>query len=518
MINAPNTPTHDLVPLADRVLYMRVFRLATAALVLAALLMQPQLVAGTSTGRSLIVTGAYLGAVLAGDLVWRLSGRRALWLVGGLLIVDGLFLGWITQVAATDGSALRYLVFLHIVTVSLLASFRTGLKMAMWHSLLLLAAFHAQEAGIVGGNGAVTVGDAEYRSILGSSIAYWVTAIATCTFAAVNERELRRRRYDLEALGALDRKFETETDAAAIGSALVDAVVDDFGFERVLLFTSPGVDLILSHAHGTNPAGAIAPATPDGLLARTAGERGPTLVTKVTPEAEPLLAELAPDARNLALVPLHAGGGPAGLLVCEHGMRRGSRIERRVMSMLERYASQAALALTGAWRLARLEESASTDGLTGVANRRVFDESLTRELARAERIGGGVTLAMLDIDHFKRINDTHGHLTGDEVLCDIATCVAGRIRITDTVARFGGEEFALVLPDLDGEEALTVVQRITEAVRALRPELGVTISAGLATYPDDASDPLTLIERADAALYASKRGGRDRCTPAAAQA
>jgi diguanylate cyclase (GGDEF)-like protein len=512
--STPRTRSPELVPLADRVLYMRVFRIATVVLLLATLAVEPELIEGAPTDATLLVTGGYLVVALAGDVLWRLSRRRALWLFGGLLILDGFFLAWITHFAAAEGSALRYLVLLHIVTVSLLASFRTGLKMAMWHSMLLLAAFHAKEAGILTTSDVpVKLGGAEYRMILGSRVAYWVTAIVTCSFAAVNEREQRRRRYDLEALGEFDRKLETEPTADGVGSALVDAVVEEFGFERVLLFTAPTGELVLSHAQGANPAGTIAPAPPDGFLTRAGAERSPLLVSGVPADAGPL-AELMPEARNLALVPLHAAG-PVGLLVCEHGIRRGSRIERRVVSMLQRYASQGALALTGAWRLERLERSASTDGLTGVANRHVFDEALTRELARAARLGGSVTLAMLDIDHFKRVNDTHGHLAGDDVLCAVAECVGGHIRITDTLARFGGEEFALVLPDTGGDEALVALDRIRRDVRGLRPNIDVTISVGLASYPNDAADPLTLIERADAALYASKRGGRDRCTAAA---
>ena len=514
MTGKSRTHSNDLVSVADRVLYMRVFRLVATVLVVLAMAAEAGWRESSAT-QALVVTGAYLAIVLFGDLVWRLSGRRALWLVGGLLIIDGVYLAWISYVAAPENSVLRYLVVLHIVTVSLLASFRTGLKIAMWDSLLLLAAFHAQEAGaLTSAQGPVSVGDGEYRSLVGSVIVFWVTAIATCSFAAVNERELRRRRYDLEALGALDRKLEVEADADGMASELVAAVVDDFGFDRVLLLTAPDGELTLSHAHGTDPAGSVVLAAHEGVLGRAAAAREPLLLASVPPDEEPVLAELLPGARNLAFIPLQAGGTVVGLLVCEHRMRRGSRIERRVVSMLERYASQAALALTGAWRLSRLERSASTDGLTGVANRHVFDDALTREIARAARIGGSVTLAMLDLDHFKSVNDTYGHVIGDEVLCDVAACVADRIRASDLVARFGGEEFAVVLPDLDVEERLAVLERIADDVRTLRPDLGVTISVGVATYPMDASDALTLVERADAALYASKHAGRDRCTTA----
>ena len=143
---------------------------------------------------------------------------------------------------------------------------------------------------------------------------------------------------------------------------------------------------------------------------------------------------------------MHADGDAVGVLVCEHGMRAGSRIERRVVSMLERYAAHTAHALHNAWLVEQLERSATTDALTGVANRRTFDAELARELARSARTEEPVTLLLLDADHFKRINDTLGHLAGDRVLKAIATALHGECRAGDTFARYGGEEFAAILP------------------------------------------------------------------------
>ena len=226
------------------------------------------------------------------------------------------------------------------------------------------------------------------------------------------------------------------------------------------------------------------------------------------------LSVLVPDARNLVVVPLSAEGHAIGALVAEHGMRRGSRIERRVVAMVERFASHGALALRNAWLLEQVKELASTDALTGIANRYTFQQALERELERASRGGEDVSLAMLDIDHFKKLNDAHGHQAGDEVLRRVAAKLSEHCRTYDTVARYGGEEFALILPTTDREETRSLVERLRQEIaRAGKP--GATISAGIATFPTDATDAEDLVPAADEALSPSKRGGRNRVTASA---
>jgi diguanylate cyclase (GGDEF)-like protein len=148
-------------------------------------------------------------------------------------------------------------------------------------------------------------------------------------------------------------------------------------------------------------------------------------------------------------------------------------------------------------------ELARTDPLTGLPNRRAWRDELDRELARASR-GGALCVAMIDLDHFKRFNDEHGHVAGDELLQELARVWAAAVRPTDTIARYGGEEFALLLPDCVTDAAAEVVERLRHMV----PE-GQQCSAGLACW-DGVESPLTLIERADQRLYAAKGAGRDR--------
>jgi len=151
------------------------------------------------------------------------------------------------------------------------------------------------------------------------------------------------------------------------------------------------------------------------------------------------------------------------------------------------------------------------DPLTGLANRREIDERLNRELARAARAAQPVALVVLDLDHFKRINDTLGHPVGDEVLRATARALAGAVRPGDALGRIGGEEFVVVLYGAGGDEALFVAERARAAVAAGAPRgIAVTCSAGIAVFPDDAHDAATLLHRADGALYLAKEAGRDR--------
>jgi diguanylate cyclase (GGDEF)-like protein/PAS domain S-box-containing protein len=174
-----------------------------------------------------------------------------------------------------------------------------------------------------------------------------------------------------------------------------------------------------------------------------------------------------------------------------------------------------------------LEAKAYTDALTGVGNRRYFDEVAPREADRAARLRDSVCLVTLDVDHFKRVNDTHGHAAGDAVLAAVARAVRDAAREVDVVARIGGEEFAVLLPSTDAGGARAAADRIRLAVEQLVVRTGdaalrVTVSAGvaeLASAPDDAGVGEgidRLLARADAALYAAKRRGRNRVVVAEA--
>jgi diguanylate cyclase (GGDEF)-like protein len=163
----------------------------------------------------------------------------------------------------------------------------------------------------------------------------------------------------------------------------------------------------------------------------------------------------------------------------------------------------------------RLEQLSVTDPLTGAANRRRLEEALRDEWQRARRTRAPLSVAMIDIDHFKQYNDRHGHREGDRCLQHVAAQIDRSVRATDLLARYGGEEFAVVMPDTDlvaaGEAAERVRVAIVELAEPLTADQIVTASIGVAMLDDaDGQNPDQLLERADGALYQAKRTGRNR--------
>jgi two-component system cell cycle response regulator len=165
--------------------------------------------------------------------------------------------------------------------------------------------------------------------------------------------------------------------------------------------------------------------------------------------------------------------------------------------------------------LREMEAQSRTDALTGVLNRRAFEEGLDRELARAVRYNVPLSVVFLDLDHFKGVNDTYGHSGGDDVLKAVAQTVARSIRDTDHIYRYGGEEFVLLLPHTGLADALTCARRLVatvgrEPLAVASGRLAVTVSAGVASTQEGYLLRKDLLAAADGALYAAKRGGRNR--------
>lgn len=161
-------------------------------------------------------------------------------------------------------------------------------------------------------------------------------------------------------------------------------------------------------------------------------------------------------------------------------------------------------------RAALLEQQALTDPLTRVANRRAAQERLEEELVDGERRGRPLSVAMLDVDHFKAVNDTYGHETGDVVLREVAAALSATVRARDLVARWGGEEFLLLLPETTAGEALAIAERVRLAIAGLHPEgLRITATIGVAEAADGETAG-SLLRRADLGLYAGKQDGRNQ--------
>lgn len=167
--------------------------------------------------------------------------------------------------------------------------------------------------------------------------------------------------------------------------------------------------------------------------------------------------------------------------------------------------------------MAKLADSSSRDGLTGVYNRRYLENHLSAEFDRARRYGNIFSIAMFDLDHFKRVNDTYGHLGGDAVLVDVSRRVVELLRSSDMCGRYGGEEFAVVLPETNLEGARLFGERLRSFIEQVavdfdEQEIPVTCSIGVTQFDPAMSSYHALIHQADLALYASKTGGRNRVT------
>jgi diguanylate cyclase (GGDEF)-like protein len=232
---------------------------------------------------------------------------------------------------------------------------------------------------------------------------------------------------------------------------------------------------------------------------------------------------LKPDEwheNDLLLVPLMQGEELLGFLsVRDPHDRRIPSIEK--VQTLEVFATQAVTALQSARQYEEIKRLTFIDALTPAYNHRFFQEALSKEISRHARTGHELGLALLDIDNFKKVNDTFGHPVGDDILKGLVAELMTNARDTDVVARYGGEEFAIIFPDTPAHSARDAANRLRALVESrvfAPPQLGktlhITVSVGIAVYPQDGLTPADLISRADAALYFAKKNGKNRVAAA----
>jgi len=215
---------------------------------------------------------------------------------------------------------------------------------------------------------------------------------------------------------------------------------------------------------------------------------------------------------NFVAVPLVCGERILGVL---EGMRRHRSYKRSELELLDALSLPLASALANAVRIAEAERLSQTDDLTKLHNARYLRQFLLNEIRRARRYGSSVGALFLDLDDFKRVNDAHGHLAGSHVLMEMAAVILSSIRDTDAVARYGGDEFVIVLPDTQIDLAGTVAERIREKIArhhfsgGRNLKLSLTASFGVAAFPEHASSPQQLIAAADTAMYEAKAANKN---------
>jgi diguanylate cyclase (GGDEF)-like protein len=337
--------------------------------------------------------------------------------------------------------------------------------------------------------------------------------------------------------------LQTANAVAAASERRLNALVN--GLRRMpgeLELASLAADLCSTAAALTGATGATI-ATWDGeegeILAVVGDDGGPRPGTRFVPPASELALAIRADAmlvreagqwrlgrtavanereqwqvrpRAMAALPLHLNNAVTGVLAV--WTTRRPALEPKALNLLHALSPFAALHLDHARAFDRMRDSAERDALTGLYNRRAFDRLFGAEAVRFERYGRPLCLFILDLDHFKAINDTVGHEAGDEVLRRAARTAAACIRETDMAARFGGEEFVVLLPETGLDAALKVAERIRSAIGGAPmtwrgSPVPVTVSIGVASCPEHVTLPAALLAAADAALYRAKASGRN---------
>ena len=229
---------------------------------------------------------------------------------------------------------------------------------------------------------------------------------------------------------------------------------------------------------------------------------------------------IAPDSRSewfegscpVVCVPVRTGGKVLGVIQL---VNIDMHVYVRSELLLHTLADYAAIAIENARAVRRIQELSITDDCTGLYNARHLFTVISEELHRSARFGYEFTLLFLDLDHFKRVNDQHGHLVGSKLLAEVGVCLRENLRLVDAAFRYGGDEFAILLPQTSREAGLRVARRIARMFRARRwlpgEEFGVQLRAsiGVATYPADATTAQAIVQRADDMMYAVKQAGRD---------
>ena len=502
----------DLVPLSDRIASTTALRLlvvlAPLALVGALpdqLRVSPEALGATAAG--------YLAATLAVARLGGASRRRAVSVLLLPLLADGVYLGWVLHAFGGLTGPAPYLVGLHVLGVTLLASFRSGLELAFWHSLIGLIVLEAHSVGMLG----AVVNPFPTATFTWYLLLLWAAALTTAGFAAVNERELRRRRYDADALQRFAAEAERVDEPHRLLALLARLAVEELLAERAVAVLLPpagstrGAAVLQLREEGplTAPAPLPSSAFSDrSLLRRALDTRGPVLASALRRDADEWLSGLLPDARRLLAVPLGVHEDMAAVLVLEcrrPWLRRGpAKVEHRLVATALQAAAHAGQALARTLLIGQLRDAAYLDGLTGIANRRRFDLAL-----EAAAAGPTYAVVLLDLDLFKSLNDTHGHQAGDAVLRDVAQALQAQLPPPALLARYGGEEFAVVLPGCDRAAAMQTAERLRATVEATQTAAAVTASLGIGLAPEHGAGPAEVLRAADSALYAAKAAGRN---------
>ena len=443
-------------------------------------------------------------------------GRRER--LGRLLTVALLLKTFAVGVGATGGLASPYMGLLYLPV------FLGALYFGFWGSALpgigvcaLLTVFTVWDG---------RPGRGETAHLIIQALVFVLVSVVAGGFAQSLRHAARAATRRARHQAARARRIEWFTDTAVMMQALSDpepmlsaallrlSEIIPSDSAAVFLRDTDRPALSLAQTTGLSPATVSVRQISLDALAPMRDPFFKALLASNTHAHDPYTGEFAaldPDARSVLIVPLQTFEDFFGVLYL--GSHTPGRYTERDQNLLWEFARHIGYPL----QRVRLQAMATTDGLTGLFNRRAFRNRLRDEAERASRYGHPLTLVMIDIDHFKRVNDTYGHPAGDAVLTQMGSLLRRLSRGIDFAARYGGEELALLCPETGSRDALGLAERIRQSVEGhafALPDgstLSVTVSLGVATQIiGGAPDETALVDAADRALYAAKAGGRNR--------
>jgi diguanylate cyclase (GGDEF)-like protein len=455
-------------------------------------------------------------------------------------VVDALAIAVVMVVTGGVTSPFAPLAFAEVVALTLVFGWWTGVRSTILLSLGIVWALATSPPSLDASVGTIARTDPALAATLEPGtrallllVGLWAVTVLVAALSGVTERELRHWLDDLALLRDVTRDLDPRQGVTEVCGALASTLTGPMSYRSAVIWLTDRDDptsLRPCSAAGELARPAVGAGAPDSVLRttdapihRAVAADLPTPVRRADARADVLTSVHGVEA-GLVVLPLRLEGRLLGLVTAEVPGRivGPPQVSGRDLRRLRLLTDEATLLLANATLQAELRSLAVTDALTGLPNHRFLQQRLGEEVERVVRRAARgedrpLSLALLDLDHFKTINDTYGHPTGDAVLRAVARTASGVLRASDVACRYGGEEFAVVLVDTTGPEAMRACERMAEAIRALeltdddgRPLGRVTASFGVATTVGVGLDRPGLIAAADRALYAAKRDGRDR--------
>jgi diguanylate cyclase (GGDEF)-like protein len=328
--------------------------------------------------------------------------------------------------------------------------------------------------------------------------------------ARLYSREQRRAQH-LEAINAVARQTTALVELDHLLEKVCKEMLERFNVDQITILLLEGTELYhRAHMGKLTATRAIGDRIPLTGLAGRAMESGKPVVVNDVSKAPEFIRGVV-ETRSELCIPLVVFGEKLGVMILDCA-REDAFIDEDV-DALESVADICAAAIQNSRHFERTQQLAYLDGLTGIFNRRFFELRIQEEITRADRYEDQLAVVMLDLDNFKRLNDEFGHMLGDEVLRQVSVIFQSQLRKGDVVCRYGGEEFALLLPSTSPENASEVAEKLRRTVETwhfpgvARP---VTLSAGVAGFPEFGTSRDDIVAAADSALYAAKQKGRNR--------